>query len=74
MRCFDKGVWTSAGWGIKDYLRSKLLLQKLIGWTVENTSGTIGMAKPVPLPHGQTRPETLELADTTGKMAVNFGD
>lgn len=32
-----KGDWEQAGWGVRDYLMSQPMLQRLLGWTPEET-------------------------------------
>ncbi|KAJ7209175.1 hypothetical protein GGX14DRAFT_566353 [Mycena pura] len=74
----ESGEWERAGPRVREFLEARPVLQKLVGWTIQDRP-TPGAVKPVTLPKrqkGLPRPvrSPITLGSTDAKYAVNAGD
>ncbi|KAJ7711067.1 hypothetical protein B0H16DRAFT_1480617 [Mycena metata] len=72
-----EGEWERAGAGVRGFLATRPVLQKLVGWTIE-TPAVAGSTKFVPLPkreRGVPRPvrSAISLSSTHASQALNSG-
>ncbi|KAJ7294000.1 hypothetical protein C8J57DRAFT_1704630 [Mycena rebaudengoi] len=73
-----EGEWERAGPGVRAFIHTRPVLQKLVGWTV-NTPAVPGSIKLLPLPtkkSGDSRPKALQvpLRSTQARAALNSAD
>ncbi|KAJ7715958.1 hypothetical protein B0H16DRAFT_1667025 [Mycena metata] len=73
----SEGEWERAGAGVRGFLATRPVLQKLVGWTIE-TPAVAGSTKLVPLPKrkkGVPRPirSAISLGSTHASQALNSG-
>ncbi|KAJ7035837.1 hypothetical protein C8F04DRAFT_1340815 [Mycena alexandri] len=73
----SEGEWERAGAGVRGFLATRPVLQKLVGWTIE-TPAVAGSTKLVPLPKrkkGVPRPvrSAIYLGSTHASQALNSG-
>ncbi|KAJ7792158.1 hypothetical protein B0H14DRAFT_3160454 [Mycena olivaceomarginata] len=74
----ESGAWEQAGPRAREFLEARPVLQKLIGWTIQERP-TAGAVKPVALPKrqkGVPRPVRagITLGSTDARHALNAGD